>query len=270
MKKILVIPLSCYVVMLLIATSVFALEASPASEATSPGKTLREERLREQAKELRERVATRVAELAKEMRQAWHGEIKGISGTTITLTTKQGDKTVLTSEETSFIRTAAGRGKKIKLENLVVGEKIIAFGRLDQKKEQLTAKVIIAQVILMNINGKVAAVDVEGGTITVQTLKKGSFIVDIETTTKILVWEKGGSPEGVPSALKKYGFSKIKVGDRIHVNGTTPTKPEEGENRITANRILVLPGSAVGITGEKLATPAASPRTSPIASPATK
>lgn len=240
--------------------------SATAKEATSPGKKIRPElatkaaERQEQIRQLRERVATRVAELKELRRRAWHGEIKGVSGTTITLATKQGEKTILTDENTTFLRIGPAGRRKIALSDLTVGEKIVAFGQVAGETGEMTAKVIIARVFPIKINGKVTAVDVEGGTITVQTLRRGGFLVDVETSTKILVWEKG-------KGLEKYGFSKIKVGDRVHVNGTVPSKPKEGENRITAERILVLPGRAVGTTGEKPATPAATPKTSPTASP---
>lgn len=258
MKRVLIVSLLyCFIVSLTISFA-WAVKPDP-EEATPPGKKIQEER-QEQIKELRERVATRVAELREKMRRAWLGDIKSITGTTIVLTTKQGDKTVLTNEDTIFLRIRAAGRRKITLADLSVGEEIVAFGQVAGETGEMTAKVIIARVFPVKINGKVTAIDVEGGTITVQALRRGSFIVDVETTTKILVWEKG-------KELTKSGLSKIKVGDRVHVHGTTPTKPKEGEKRITANRILVLPGRAVGITGEKPATPAASPKTSPTASP---
>jgi len=262
MKKFVIVSLFFCFTVLLVTAPVLAVKPSP-DVATSSGKTTSQEvqqERQEQIRELRERVATKVAELKEKGKRAWYGEIKSISGTTIILTTKQGEKTILTDEDTIFLRIGAGGRKKITLANLVVGEQIVALGQVDTEKGEMTAKVIIGKILPININGKVTAVDVEGGTLTVATLHRGSFIVDVETTTKILAWEKG-------KGLTKSGLSKIKVGDRVHVNGFTTTKPKEGENRITGNRILVLPGRAVGITGEKPATPAASPKTSPTASP---
>ncbi len=240
------------ILFLLLATPTWAAKASPTPEATTSGQTLGEER-REQIKDLRERVATRVAELRAQNRRAWVGTIKSLSGNNLTLTTKQGDKIVLTNEDTSFFRFGAGAKKTIKFSDLAVGQEAAAFGQVDSNNGQMTAKVIIAKVLPLNINGKVTAVDVSGGTITVQTPKNGSFIVDIENFTKILAWEKG-------KGLQKSGLSKIKVNDRVHVNGTVPTKTG-GANRITANRILVLPGQATGITGSP--KPSASPSPKP-------
>ncbi len=241
---------------LMLATPVLAAKASPTPTATTSGQTLGDER-REQIKELRERVATRVAELRAQTRKAFVGTIKSISGNNLTLTTKQGDKIVLTNEETIFLKMGAGGKKSIKFADLVVGQEVAAFGQVDTNNGQMTAKVIVAKVLPLNINGKVMAVDVSAGTITVQTPKNGSYIVDIENFTKIMTWEKA-------KGLVKSGLSKIKVNDRVHVNGTVPTKTG-GINRLTANRILVLPGQATGITGSP--KPSASPKASPTASP---
>lgn len=264
MKKIVLLSI-CYWLLTISTVPVWAVKPAtdsatkPNPAATPSGKTLSEER-QKQLKELRENLATIAAEQREKAKKAWSGEIKAISGKNISLTTKQGEKTVATDDDTLFFRISAGGRKSIQLSDLVVGEKVVALGQVDAGTRQMTAKVIYARVYPLNINGKVTAVDTEEGTLTVQTPARGTFKVDVEVTTKILIWTKA---EG----LTKGGLSKIKVGDRVHVNGLTPTKPKEGENRLTANRILVLPGKAVGITGEKSATPSASPTASPKASP---
>lgn len=248
MKKIFLWLNGFLVIGLLLTYPVLAAKPTPSPDQATNSATVSQER-QEQIKELRERVASRVAELREKGRRAFYGQIKSISGGIIILTTKQGEKTVLTNEDTSFFRIGSGSRKTIALKDLSVGETITAFGQVEIGKEQLTAKVIIAKVLPININGQVVGVDVEEGTITVETPKNKSMTVDIETTTKILVWEKG-------KGLQKLGLSKIKVGDRVHVNGFIPSKSQE-TNRITANRILVLPGRALGIVGSP--SPSASP-----------
>jgi len=227
------------------------------AKTTTPASELKDNR-QQQIEELRQRVATKAAELREQMKRVITGDIKSINDTTIVITTKNGDKTVLTDENTTFIRLGAGGRQKITLDDLAVGNTISVFGQLDQDSGKITAKIIIAKVIPLNIDGKVSAVDLNDGTITVQTPKKGLFIVDVETYTKILIWEKS-------KGMQKLGFSKIKVDDRVHVNGTVPAKPKAGENRLSANRILVLPGKAVGIVGSP--TPSSTPLPSPTATP---
>ncbi len=212
-----------------------------------------------QVKDLKERVATKAAELKEKMRRAWVGDIKLISGKTITLTVKNSDKTVVTDENTLFFRLGADARKKITLDDLDTGEKIVAFGQANEETGQMTAKVIIAKVLPLNLNGKVIAVDTKTKTLIVAS-KRGNFTIIIDTNTKILLWEKG-------QGLKTAELSQIKVGDRVHVNGLIPAKAKESDKQIAAKRILVLPGKALGIVEEKPAT--ASPTSSPKASPTT-
>lgn len=256
MKKILAFSLGLLAIFLLTGKTL-AVVSTSSSEATKPG-TLRDDQ-KEQIKDLRERVATKVAELKEKMRRAWVGNIKSISGKTITLTVKNSDKTVVTDENTLFFRIGADARKKIALTDLVVDEKIVAFGQVNEETNQMTAKVIIAKVLPFNLNGKVTAINSQAKTLTVAS-KKGNFTIIIEANTKILIWEKG-------QGLNNAELGQIKVNDRVHVNGLTPVKPKENENQITAKRILVLPGKALGITDENTATPAASTKASPTASP---
>ncbi|MCL5095472.1 MAG: DUF5666 domain-containing protein [Patescibacteria group bacterium] len=256
MKKILAFSLGLLAI-LAIPGKTLAVVSTSSSEA-SKSRILRNEQ-KEQVKDLRERVATKVAELKEKMRRAWSGDVKLISGKTITLTVKNSDKTVVTDENTLFFRIGTGAKKIITLDDLDTGEKIVAFGQANEETSQMTAKIIIAKVLPFNLNGKVTAVDAKTKTLTVSA-KKGNFTVMIDTNTKILLWEKG---QGLNSAE----LSQIKIGDRVHVNGLTPVK---SNTQITAKRILVLPGKALGITGENTPVPTASPSSTPKASPTPK
>ncbi|MFH0863940.1 MAG: DUF5666 domain-containing protein [Candidatus Gottesmanbacteria bacterium] len=220
------------------------------------------ENRQEQIEQLKDRVATRVAEMRQLMRRAWSGKIKSISESNIIFYTKLGDKTVITDDQTIFIEVGAGGRKKINFNNLKVDQQITVFGLYDEEKGQLTAKVIIVRVLPMNINGKVLEVSSTNGTLTVQTPNQSSYIVDIETATKIRVWDK-------EKGIQQSGLSKITVGDRVHINGTVPSKVTE-TNQLTAIRILVLPGKALGIVGSPKPLVNTSPSPSASVSPSTK
>lgn len=262
MKKLSLVLILLILFLSLILLDFRPVKSAPPEEATSPGlsQQISPER-QDQIKELRERVATKVAELSKKMLRSWLGIVKSVSSGKISLTTKDGEKTILTNDQTKIFRLGSAGKKTIETSDLVVDEEIVTIGSLNQDTGQMTAKVIIAKKLPVIINGKVSEINKGEGTIKVQSLRSGLFVVDIEATTKILIWEKG-------KGLTKSGLSKIKIDDRVHVNGFTPTKPKEGENRITANRILVLPGKALGIVGSP--TPTATVAASPTASPTPK
>lgn len=235
-----VILLNCYIVVL----------PTYAAPATSSA---------ERIKELKESVATVAAKLKKDSKKVFSGEIKTLNENGLVLTQKNGStKTVLFNEETIFYRSGVESKTKINLKNLAVGNQVSAFGNLTQnslttetKDNELLAKIIIVRTKPLNLNGKVTEVSVNDGTLTVQTPKNGSYIIDVETTTKIFIYDK-------ETGLSKLTLSKIKAGDRVHINGFSAL-PKSEENRVTANRILVLPGKAIGI----VATPSAFPKSSP-------
>lgn len=208
--------------------------------------TLPQSKDREKIESLKERVATRVAEMRTKKAQALGGEIKEVGKNWLILATKSGEQKILVDEETKIFRLGRGGRQTLTLEDLAAGQRVTVVVLKDNLVDGQTAKFIFAKTLPKNINGVVTAVNSDEGMITVKT-KRGEFIVDVEVTTKIFRWEKD-------KGLLKSGLSKILVGDRAHVLGEVKVK---GENRLTAWRILVLPGKAKGITE---VTPTVSPK----------
>ena len=248
-----------FLVFQLAASSVFAASKKEATPSAKPT-TSQEKTLGTKIKELKERVATRVAQLREEKKRAILGIVKEGTKESLTLTTKTGEITVKLDAEGKIIHLLDGRKVAARISDIDIGERILAQGTLDEEGTLLAAK-IIAKRPIVNLNGLVAEVDTKEGTITVTSKTEEKKVIDIETTTKISVWEKG-------KGLVKGGFSKIKVSDRVHVQGFG--KMADKTKLFQATRILVLPGLALGITGEKPATPSVSPEISPNVSPATE
>ena len=194
----------------------------------------------EKIRNLKEKVAETVAEQRKKNRRAYFGKIKEISDSTIILTTKKEEATIIIAEETNIYKVGIGGRKKIDLDDLKEAESITALG-IAEKEGELTPKIIIVKQKPVIIHGKVIEIDTGEGTITVATKKNGEFLVDYETTTKCKIFEKA-------KGLVKCGLSEIEVDDRVHIVGT---KDENNDARLTALRVLVLPGKALGIVGKE-------------------
>lgn len=193
----------------------------------------------EQAKidELKEKVATKVAQLRSKVNKTIIGEIKSIGTNSLVVTTKTGEEEVLVDNDTKIFRITRGARKTIALADLKVGERAAIIIKKDNLIDGQTARFIFVKSRPQNINGLVTGVSSKEGTVTVLTPKNETFTVDVETTTKIFAPTDG--------ELKKLGLSKIKVGDRVHVNGLVD---ENDASRISAIHILILPGKAQGIT----------------------
>lgn len=233
--------------LVLFFTVPLALAQAPDEEGTVAGQT-QEEKIQD----LKERVATKVAQMRISTFRVLIGEVKSVDKESLILKTAQGERKVLTTSETAIFRLTRGRKTALSLANIKAGERAAIVGSSDAEGE-FVAKTIFVKTMPLNINGVIEEMDPENFTISVKNKQKGlTYLVDIETLTKIQTWKKG-------VGFEKLGFSKLEVGNRVHVNGTL--LPEE-QNRLSAIRVLVLPGEAVGITGP---TPTTSP--SPTTSP---
>lgn len=207
--------------------------------------------------ELKERLATKVAELRDVQRRAISGIIKGTTLTSTTVETPTRDVKVELPDNVTVIEYLKGKRTKLTLEEVAKNDRVVVFGEYDTTIDLLKARVIhIVGVSAERLNGTVTAIDREEFTLTVTTPERRTVVVDTERTTRTMLWtaEKG---------LTKGGFSKITVGDTVHVVGT-PVPKKEG--RLSAIRILDLGN----LTGPATPTPTLEPTVEATPSPTTK
>jgi hypothetical protein len=125
------------------------------------------------------------------------------------------------------------------------GDVVTVFGDYDSTLDLLKAKFIFIEgVIPERILGVISSTDKKEYTITVATAEGKSIIVDIETTTKNIVWDKG-------NGTAKGAFSKYTAGDTVFVLETPEPK---FDNRVSAMRVLDI-GNMTGATATPTATP---------------
>ena len=184
-----------------------------------------------QIEDLKERLATKVAELRQSQRKAVIGTVKAVSVSTATVETKTKDVKIELTDDIVIVQVLKGKRTKLKLDDLAKGDRVVVFGEYDTTLDLLKASVIFIQSpsTIERIPGVVTQVDAKAFTITVTTAEDKTVTVDIEKTTKITLWDG--------SALVKGGFSRLAVGDSVHVVGTPVPKKE---NRLSAVRILNL------------------------------
>jgi len=194
---------------------------TPTPEATGTG-------TQTQIDDLKERLATKVAQLRQSQRKAIVGTVKAVSVSTATIETKTKDVKIELTDDIVIVQVLKGKRTKLTLDNLTKGDNVVVFGEYDATLDLLKAKVIFIQAAssVERTRGTVTEVDAKAFAVTVATEGK-TIVVDIEKTTKITLWDG--------SALAKGGFSKLSVGDSVHVVGTPVPKKE---NRLSALRIL--------------------------------
>ncbi len=221
----------------------------------------------EKIKALKEKLATKVAEIRETQTRGYFGEIAGLSKTSFTLVTTKGEVKVRFSEDTKLVKLD---GKKVEIEAKDLANALSAtlLGLFDPETDQLNAKVILLQSQPKHLYGEITAIDKED---TILTLRRN------EGDPVELVYEKTtSSQEYDPNkkSLSKSGFSRIAVGDRLE----TWVKPSEDDTqKMSLMRVLRLPkalfestaepGSSPKVSASPSATLKVSPKSSPKPTP---
>ena len=203
-------------------------ESSPTAKPTTALNPLEEKILG-----LKERIATKVAQLKLLKKKILIGKISTINESLLTLATKDGDRRVETDEDTTITQIAGDKRRNINFSELKKDQSVVVSGNYIQEGDILTAKAIFAKETPIVILGKVEGVSIKEGTITLtRSVDNQTIVFDIEIFTKINTVDK-------TNKITKIGLSKIPVGNTTLVVTTTTTKGEV--ITYTANRILVFP-----------------------------
>ncbi len=179
---------------------------------------------------LKEKIATKVAEIRKKERSAISGIVKKIEKNSLTVSKTSGDQTVTFSEDTIFYAFKSGSRQEIKASTIKENDTVTIFGYFDEPKTTFSAKYIYLEDLPVHIRGKVSDIDKANFTITVKE-KQGNVVVDVETYTKTVSYDRN------KKSFTTSGFSKIKLGDTVHIIGTPNPKME---NRVSAKKLYIL------------------------------
>jgi hypothetical protein len=208
---------------------------------------------------LKERLATKVAQLQQIQKKAIVGTVKATSVSTITVETKTSDVKIELTDDIKVFQMINNKRTALTTDNIEKGDYVVVFGDYDATLDLLKAKVIVIQYPLpMRISGIISEIDKKEFTLTISTSEKQTYVVDIEKNTSMLARD----PE---KGVVKGGFSKLETGDVAHIVGTAQPKVE---NRISALRVLDI-GNVTGMTPTptEAATPTASPSAAVKATP---
>lgn len=219
-----------------------------------------------QMEDLKARLATKVAELRTVVKRAMYGTVKSVSVTSAAIETKTKDIKIELTDDVTITQLISGKRTNLSIEDVEAKDNVTVFGTYDETLDLLKAQYIFIESTLIPIkfSGIVADVDKEDFVLTINTSEGKSITVDIENSTKTTAWTKEGG-------LVKGGFSKIAVGDTVHITGTPVAKKE---NNYRGLRILNLgnitgaastPTSTVTPVASASATPRNTPR--PTATP---
>ncbi|MEK7165887.1 MAG: DUF5666 domain-containing protein, partial [Patescibacteria group bacterium] len=165
----------------------------------------------EKVRELKEKLATKVAELRLQQKRGFAGEIAALSKNSFTLVTASGEVRVRFNEDTQVFQTGTKRIEK-KPADLANGNFVSVLGFFEEADKLQQAKVIFLETKPpVHEIGKVISIDKDEGTVTVKTSKNTEQSFDYERTSAATEYAIANTP------LKKSGLSRLAVGDLVQL-----------------------------------------------------
>jgi len=211
-------------VFLLIVTPVFS-QDEQATESAING----DEKKSLQIENLKERLATKVAELKQTSKKAMYGLMKSLSISSITIETNQKDVKLEVTDDITVAQIIKGTRTDLSIEDLDEDDFVVVFGEYDTSLDLLDAKHIFIQSVQPSFfHGQITEIDDTSYTITIITTEDRTLSIDYEKSTKSLSWNK-------VDGIEKSGFSKLNIKDNIHVLGFPDN---EDKDSISATRIV--------------------------------
>lgn len=223
---------------IIIAIIVFAQIPSPSAYAVSltpnPSPTVsaaqKNEELNEQINDLKEKIASRVAQLNLVEKRGIIGKVTDLSNTVLTLEDLNKNLRIVDVDEITKFLSIDGKGS-IGISDIKKGQFISVLGTYNKNTKRLLARFITVQNVLVSLTGAVTNIDKPDFSITVVGADQKPKIIDIETTTAIYTF-------GNDEVIRKTGFSKVTANNKAILLGT-PHKSEK--NRFLGDTIILLP-----------------------------
>lgn len=182
---------------------------------------------------LKDKVATKVAELRVKNNKAISGFITDMAGNTINIRTKDDQLYEIKLDDalTKYYKVAGNGRKEIKLSDIEKGDYVIAAGVINDKSVNANFVYIDESYIVKT--GKVTEANNSTYVLKVVTTDKDNYNLSIETTTKQQI------VNSKTLVVERVGFSKIKEGDTIHF--VVKQTGQEKNNTYSALKILIIP-----------------------------
>lgn len=183
--------------------------------------------------ELKEKVASKVAQLQKKNIQGIAGYITQIKNDSFFIQNQKGDTYQINTDPivTKYYQIIDDQRKEINKEDLSKDQYVIIDGIINGNQVEANA-IYIDEYFLIN-SGQVVEINKNEYWIKVLTLEKENLILDIETYTKKFLLNIKNLQ------LETIGFSKIKEGDNVHfIIKKKGLKPFE---RASALRLIIIP-----------------------------
>jgi hypothetical protein len=198
--------------------------------STSPTSETVEQKLNQQINNLKEKIASRVAELNLVEKRGIIGTVTATTNSQITITDLTDTTRFVDVDEITKFSSPSAKASSFGISDLTSGTKISVLGTYNKQSKRILARFIETVTTPTFVNGIISDIDKKNFVVTITTTENIPQKIDIETVTKIQTFDK-------ENGIAKYGFSKLEVGDRVYV----VAYPEKQSKTLMGTRLLVVP-----------------------------
>lgn len=202
---------------------------SEATPTTGPTKKMQSNSLTTQISNLKDKIASRVAELKLVEKRGIVGTVDEVKDTVISLTDQKGRTRFVDADElTKFI--GSDNKSALGISDIKKGMTITVLGRYNKQTERILARFVEEVNFPKFLTGTIKDVDATNFAFSIAQGNGKIVDIDVENVTRTQIYSKEDGPV-------KAGFSKLLVGDQVVITGfPDKTNPK----RIVATRILIL------------------------------
>lgn len=244
MKKIFLLFLILYPLSLIINSKSYA-----ATELPSPSD---QAKVDQQIDELKDRIASRVAELNLVEKKGIIGTVADVTGMQITLTDVNNNTRFVDVDELTKFNGGPKDTESFGISDITKGSTLGVLGLYNKQSRRILARTVDVVVVPKIIHGNVATIDPENFILNIASDKNEQLQVEVENTTKT------SSYDDTTKGLVRSGFSKIKEGQTIFTVGFTD---KTVANKVDADRIIVFPNIVKGPKELPVTSPSITPST---------
>lgn len=186
------------------------------------------QKISDKVDELKDKVASRVAQLKLVERRGIVGTVENVSDTQITLTDLNGKTRIIDVDE--LTKFSSGEDDSFGISDIKGGSTLSTLGLYNKESQRLLARFVNEIDIPLSLVGVIFEKDEKDFTVILSTEDGTNYIVDIERVTKTFAYDEG--------ELSSSGFSKIEARENAIILGFVDPKEK---NRLTASRIVIFP-----------------------------
>lgn len=208
----------------LATNSLFAASPTP-TPTTSPTN-----KLEQQINSLKDRIASRVAQLKLVDKRGLMGKVTDVTDTQLTLSDYQGNIRIVDVDELTKFSSPDVKGS-FGISDIKKGTTLGVIGLYNKESRHLLARWVDVATMPLVLNGAILSLDKSNYTFKIVVSGNNQWNVDVETITKTNAYTKA-------AGIVRSGFSKLEEGQRVLVVGVVD---KNDATKIIASRITVFP-----------------------------